>query len=46
MSVFVTVTLNFNFTRLKGGTGEVVVDNSYEVGDKISFARSDWYIIE
>ena len=41
-----TVTLNFNFTRLKGGTGEVAVDNSYSIGDKVTFKGSDWYVIE
>ena len=41
-----TVTLNFNFTRLKGGTGEVVADNSYSIGDKVTFKESDWYVIE
>ena len=41
-----TVTLTFNFTRLKGGTGEVVVDNSYIIGEKVRFAGSDWYVIE
>ena len=43
-----TVTLNFNFTRLKGGTGQVVpeVYDAYEIGDKVTFAGSDWYVIE
>ena len=43
-----TVTLNFNFTRLKGGVGQVVpeVYDAYSIGDKVTFAGSDWYVIE
>ena len=43
-----TVTLNFNFTRLKGGTGQVTpeVYTAYEIGDIVSFAGSNWYVIK
>ena len=43
-----TINIRFDFDRLKGGTGEVVeeVYSSYKIGDKITFAGSDWYVIE
>ena len=43
-----TITIIADFTRLKGGVGSVVeeVYDEYEIGDIISFAGSNWYVIE
>ena len=43
-----TITVSPKITRLKGGTGNVVeeVYDEYEIGDIISFAGSNWYVIE
>lgn len=40
------VHLNLEYTRLKGGTGQIVKDNYYSIGDKVTFAGNDWYAIE
>ena len=40
------ININLDYTRLKGGVGEVVVDNYYAIGDAVTFAGSDWYVME
>ena len=42
------ITINLDYTRLKGGSGEVVpeVYDSYKIGDKVTYKGSDWYVIE
>ena len=43
-----TITVIPDFTRLKGGLGSVVEEtyDAYEIGDIVSFAGSNWYVIE
>ena len=39
------ININLEYTRLKGGTGEVVKENYYAIGDVVTFAGSNWYVI-
>ena len=43
-----TITVIPDFTRLKGGLGTAVeeVYDAYEIGDVVSFAGSNWYVIK
>ena len=44
-----TISMNLDYTRLKGGVGEVVEEElayEYEIGDQISFAGSNWYVVK
>ena len=42
------ININLEYTRLKSGTGEVVEEGytAYSIGDTITFAGSNWYVIK
>ena len=43
-----TAKLIFDYTRLKGGSGDVVTETTlaYLIGDTVNFAGSNWYVIK